>query len=1280
MKLFNKKSRHLLFIITIVLVLPYVAMAQLSLVSSSPTHGATNVATTVDLQFTFSAALDTNAVFEMGNNDGGNNYENGHEDDKFFIGIEIFPEDSIGEPDNVVVSEDLTTVTIQGILLTPDTRFMFFLTGAKAVNGDSLDKPYVVVFSTGSALPTGAVTGDVTFPDGDPAGAVVALMGMDFKGDNLSGLAVVNSPYEIQYVEDGAYYPISVKDTNGDNELDLIDGDAFGIYDPNNDGVVDSVVVAGDTLEAINIDLQFPDKQTARVPYPNTETAAAAWASDAALISVHSENIDPEGESYAWHFMYYSSTLDDFLNFMAVGDGLIPMKPNFEDKHDENNNGEGEEGPHFPPKNPLPEAWIDSDSVAFIAETNGGSDFRANNLEVEIYADLGTFVEHDSIPPDSGGGVKSFDELFEARKNAYFAELAKSIELEEPIAVWFFFYRTDKFGDFFEIGIDAVTGEVLHTAQPNTAHERLPLANDKATEWASDAELIFVGTHHIGPEGRAVEWQFEYYSANNNARLFVGTHGAEVHAKDEPEPGRPYNSELPEGWIDSDAASDVAEANSENFRDEFREHWVRAWLQTNPVNNQTSWWFEYNANHNGHGENNRRTVAIDALTGDLLEAFGPLTLESSSPADGEVNVQTTTDFTFTFSAPIDTFHKFIDEHFIEFELFPIKAAGRPTGIETSEDLKTVTLEGLTLGENTRYFGLLSGAESVHRQFLEHPYVINFTTGDTLPPASISGDVSAEEEWRHTPGTFVMLFNDGLFPGNLVGLGIANSPYEIKNVADGKYLPVAFNPNDWRGPLIGYPDPDKDGVPDSVTIANGTSIEDIDIVLREPPKQTAQVQFDLVEQTAQNWAADARFVGVGSGFVGPDGDAFEWVYLFYSESLDDFTAYGAFANIILYADPKMDFPDTTAIPENWIDSDAAAQVAEDNGGSELRDINPDTYVFSFLEAREWHTDSGTVEIDFESSPVPIIKNKKWHISNEIEKALEDNVVAVWIFSYHTPNSRESTEFVIDAISGELLFVKSPFSAHEGRDRANDEATQFFSDAKLVNVGTLSIGRGGRAHEWRYTYHSATLDSFFAIVVFPGMGAHIEPLHFDMIPPSKEPLPEQWKDSYDVMAVAEHESDNFMNRHHDAFVDAFLSRGLLADDTLAVWMVRYISFADMDSIVVLINAETAELITNVKQNTAGNLPKIFALQQNYPNPFNPQTTIEYQLPKAGFVELHIFNMLGQRVRTLIEKDQSPGYYKIIWDGKNDIGIPSTSGIYIFRLHTKEFTRTKKMIFLK
>jgi len=88
----------------------------------------------------------------------------------------------------------------------------------------------------------------------------------------------------------------------------------------------------------------------------------------------------------------------------------------------------------------------------------------------------------------------------------------------------------------------------------------------------------------------------------------------------------------------------------------------------------------------------------------------------------------------------------------------------------------------------------------------------------------------------------------------------------------------------------------------------------------------------------------------------------------------------------------------------------------------------------------------------------------------------------------------------------------------------------------------------------------------------------------------------------------------------------------------------------------------------------------LSQNYPNPFNPVTTIEYSLAHEGYVELKIFNVQGQRIRTLVSESKLPGRHKVSWDGRNDMGREVTSGIYFYRLQTGQFVSVKKMIILR
>jgi hypothetical protein len=83
----------------------------------------------------------------------------------------------------------------------------------------------------------------------------------------------------------------------------------------------------------------------------------------------------------------------------------------------------------------------------------------------------------------------------------------------------------------------------------------------------------------------------------------------------------------------------------------------------------------------------------------------------------------------------------------------------------------------------------------------------------------------------------------------------------------------------------------------------------------------------------------------------------------------------------------------------------------------------------------------------------------------------------------------------------------------------------------------------------------------------------------------------------------------------------------------------------------------------------------LEQNYPNPFNPSTTIKYQIGNDGFVNLKVFNSLGEQVAELVNEFQKGGSYQIIFDGKD---LPS--GIYVYKLASGNYAESKKMIILR
>ena len=129
------------------------------------------------------------------------------------------------------------------------------------------------------------------------------------------------------------------------------------------------------------------------------------------------------------------------------------------------------------------------------------------------------------------------------------------------------------------------------------------------------------------------------------------------------------------------------------------------------------------------------------------------------------------------------------------------------------------------------------------------------------------------------------------------------------------------------------------------------------------------------------------------------------------------------------------------------------------------------------------------------------------------------------------------------------------------------------------------------------------------------------------------------------------------------------------------IRDNSSISMDEITLVgTNGYLVNYVARISQTEVNMIPTSFALYQNYPNPFNPRTEIRFDLPEEGYVELAIFNLMGQKIRTLNSNPMTPGYHAIVWNGTNDIGSHVATGIYFYSLSSGAFHSTKKMLYLK
>lgn len=367
-----------------------------AVLSSVPVNGATSVALQGSVSFTFSAPLDTSWRFG---------------DHQLPIGfIAADPGDSV-QVDSVRLSSDFRTITLY-VQHSANTDFVWIVSAANSMDGSMLSTPYVLNYTTATSSGTQSVSGTVTLPATYQELSNKIVVGLldnpvFSQGDinvRRAALAAGNGTYSVSGVRDGIYWPTAAVDVDHDGDIeDFGFVDLIGFYDPNADGIPDSVVVSGNNPTGINIAFPELTLTTARNVKPRADNVAGRFANDQQLKFVGTIPVDSTGKSIFWIYGYYSPTLQTgtyvfATTAFAFGDtGIVGSPGGQSSRITEMSKRKWSASPKqptsfvssslrrtvedslaFPLANMLtiPSNFVDSDSAVAVAERNGGRTFR----------------------------------------------------------------------------------------------------------------------------------------------------------------------------------------------------------------------------------------------------------------------------------------------------------------------------------------------------------------------------------------------------------------------------------------------------------------------------------------------------------------------------------------------------------------------------------------------------------------------------------------------------------------------------------------------------------------------------------------------------------------------------------------------------------------------------------------------------------------------------------------------------------------------------------------
>ena len=245
---------------------------------------------------------------------------------------------------------------------------------------------------------------------------------------------------------------------------------------------------------------------------------------------------------------------------------------------------------------------------------------------------------------------------------------------------------------------------------------------------------------------------------------------------------------------------------------------------------------------------------------------------------------------------------------------------------------------------------------------------------------------------------------------------------------------------------------------------------------------------------------------------------------------------------------------------------------------------------------------------------------------------------------------------DAVIGDDNLIRVPVSVTNGNDLVGIDLAFKYSDGVRIKEVTFE---NTRVADWdlKATMLNATSQTIVAMMV-PQLTMSKKPPLAEGTGPIAELVFERTDPTVKAIKL---ESTVMEDPHHSVF---FVYANTDANGQYTQWR------EDPD----VVNGTVALVAAGPS------LPTEFGLDQNYPNPFNPTTRLSFALPTNAHVQLTVYNVLGQAVRTLVDEDMAAGTHEVTWNGRNGDGQQVSSGIYFYRINAGNFSATKKMMMLK